>query len=495
VDEAALEILAATRGLQLVAWALRRGINGPDQNQTISLTFGDFVIEAMQSPEPEMRCLAVQCMGLMSLSSTEMCDKYRGILFQVACNNLEEAESRLLAVKAIVDTATIHSTLCLDDAQLVNLLLRHMEGGDAALRVLAAESTAKLLFAGTVTEPRLFACLLKFFFLPDILSGSSVSADNDDPAEVKQASDRLQQLLAVFFQSFFMAGKGRERIAWESISDIVSDIAMLVRSGDASSSALGSIMRHLLNMCENVAKLSAAKSVPNAEETLNCTIQEILDDSEAARVACRARLAASVSREILKFGSSKGDRAAANDFVKVLCDLEPGLWASPAVAGTMAKISRCMLTSCDLDKSGKASLVEFMAACQAIVDDEVGELDEIKANEHEHMFYSFAPGLVDLVECMIDSETLAPEAPALKALKAKVAGSTTSKRRVPKELDCKLKTASEPRRPVRGAKAAAAKKILQQHSEEVGDEDDNEDENDDGETDDIENRQRANVVV
>ena len=359
MDEAALEILAATRGLQLVAWALRRGINGPDQNQTISLTFGDFVIEAMQSPEPEMRCLAVQCMGLMSLSSTEMCDKYRGILFQVACNNLEEAESRLLAVKAIVDTATIHSTRCLDDAQLVNLLLRHMEGGDAVLRVLAAESTAKLLFAGTVTEPRLFACLLKFFFLPDILSGSAAT-ESDDPAEkaeIRQASDRLQQLLAVFFQSFFMAGKGRERIAWESISDIVSDIAMLVRSGDANSSALGSIMHHLLNMCENVAKLSAAKSVPNAEETLNCTIQEILDDSEAARVACRARLAASVSREVLKFGSSKGDRAAANDFVKVLCDLEPGLWASPAVAGTMPRfLAACLRAATSTRAERPASL-------------------------------------------------------------------------------------------------------------------------------------------
>jgi len=110
------------------------------------------------------------------------------------------------------------------------------------------------------------------------------------------------------------------------------------------------------------------------------------------------------------------------------------------------------------------------------------------------MFYSFAPGLVDLVECMIDSDTLAQEAPALKALKTKVAGST-SKRTVPKELECKLKTASEPRRPVRGAKAAAAKKILQQHSEEVGDEDEDDDEDDNGETGDIENRQQSNVVV
>lgn len=506
MDEATLEILAATRGLQLVAWALRRGINGPDQNQTISATFCDFIIEAMQSTSPEMRCLAVQCMGLMSLSSIDMSDKYRGILFSVASTELEEEDIRMLAIKAIVDTATIHTTRFLDDAQLVNLLLRLMEGGAAQLRVLAAESAAKMLFAGTVTEARLFACLLKFFFLPDlaVATDSHESGNAAADASLKLTSDRLQQLLAVFFQSFFLAGKGRERIAWESISDIVSDIAMLVRSGDANSSALGSIMHHLLAMCENVAKLSAAKSSPDAEDALNTTVQEILDESETARVACRARLAASVSREILKFGSSKGDKAAANDFVKVLCALEPSLWASPAVARAMGKICRCMQKSCEFDKSGVAALAEFTAACDAVAAeaeaeadvDEEGEgegegggraVDAVKANKQEHMFFSFAPGLVDLVDCMLDSDSAhaAAEAPALKAIKAKVAASTrrekapvaptapkASKRATTTKVSPPAPPASS--RPTRGAKSAAAKKIAT--TAEVGEEHDDEDE-------------------
>ena len=501
VDEAALEILAATRGLQLIAWALRRGVNGPDGNRTLTATFSEFIIEAMQSTSPDMRSLAVQCMGLMSLSSPDVCDQFRGILFQVASTGLEEEDIRAVACKALVDMAVVHSSKHTDDAALINLLLRLVEGEGSSLRVLAAESTAKLLFSGTLTEARLFACLLKFFFLPDLAVGSDEGAGADEALAQQILSDRLQQLLAVFFQSFFMAGKGRERVAWESISDIVSDIAMLVRAGQAQSSALASIMNHLLSMCENVARLSAAKSSAEDADAMNTTVQEILDDSETARVACRARLAASVSREVLKFGSSKADKLAANDFVKVLVSLEPSLWASPAVAATMGRVAQCIQTSCALEKTAKTGLATFITSCEAVAasapavdeeEDEEAEAEMSKAKEQEIVFLSFAPGLIDLVDCMMDSSN-APAPPALKALQNKVAAAVAKGGRSRAKVVAEAAAVdTQSGRPVRGAKRAAQKKLAAAVDE---DEDEDEDEPDEEAASDEENTPPAQVTA
>ena len=310
LDEAALEILAATRGLQLVAWATRRGLctqrPGGGTLPFIFQNFGPFCLDSLQSASPEMRSLAVQCLGLMGVSSPEACDAHRDILHQVAATELEEEDIRVAALRALVDMAVVHTSKFLDDPILANLLLCWAQGVPS-LKLLAAECSAKLLFAGTLTEPRLFAACIRLFFLPD------------QEAEEAQSA-RVEQLLAVFFQSFFMAGKGRERVAWESISDIVSDVALLVRSDEAPSSVLGLIMAHLLSMCENVERLAlAAGKAERGPGVSMCdvTVQDILDDSETARVACRARLASSVAREVLKFGASKADKAAAKDFVKV----------------------------------------------------------------------------------------------------------------------------------------------------------------------------------
>lgn len=446
MDEAALEILAATRGLQLVVWALRRGIVGPDKNQTISATFSEFVLEAMQSPCPDMRCLAVQCLGLMGLSSTEMCDRHVGILYQVASTDLEEEDIRMLALKAITDMSTVHHSKFLDDTMLVNLLLRLMEAADPALRMLAIESSTKLLFAGTLTDARLFAYLLKFFVLPRL------TGCEQNEAYVLQ-SDHLQQFLAVFFQSFFMAGRGRERIAWESITDIVSDIAMLVRSGDAPSSILANIVNHLLEMCNG----AGATSVPTSETEETDEGTENIDDADTARVACLARLAASVAREVLKFGSSKADKAASKDFVRVLCSLNPMLWASPAIAATMHRVLQCIYTECSLEQTSKTQLDELMQACAEIVASGPAEDDEVEIEarkEQESMFYSFAPGLIDLVDCMVGETPRKPQ----------------------KSLKDKAPNARPSARPARSAKTVAKSKtasVLKDADDSMDDDDDN----------------------
>ena len=90
------------------------------------------------------------------------------IIYQVASNEIEEGEIRSQALEAIIDMATVYESLYKDDYSLTMLLLRLQEGAEPALLRVGAEGSAKLLFSGRLSEPKLFANLLKFFFLPKL---------------------------------------------------------------------------------------------------------------------------------------------------------------------------------------------------------------------------------------------------------------------------------------------------------------------------------------
>jgi hypothetical protein len=155
----------------------------------------------------------------------------------VARNDIEEGEIRSQALEALVDMATVYEQLYQNDNALTNFLIRLQEGGEPALLRVGAEGSAKLLFSGRLSEPKLFSNLLKFFFLPK-LAGSSLEEDKEegDGGLVEDAflgsTSRLQQILSVFFQSFFVGGRARDTIAFLCVSDLVADLAMLVRDGE-----------------------------------------------------------------------------------------------------------------------------------------------------------------------------------------------------------------------------------------------------------------------
>lgn len=159
------------------------------------------------------------------------------IIFQVARNDIEEGEIRSQALESLVDMATVYEQLYQNDNALTQFLIRLQEGGEPALLRVGAEGSAKLLFSGRLSEPKLFSNLLKFFFLPK-LAGSTfeVDKDEDDGDLVEDAflgsTSRLQQILSVFFQSFFVGGRARDTIAFLCVSDLIADLAMLVRDGE-----------------------------------------------------------------------------------------------------------------------------------------------------------------------------------------------------------------------------------------------------------------------
>lgn len=171
------------------------------------------------------------------------------IIYQVASNEIEEGEIRSQALEAIIDMATVYDTLYKDDYSLTMLLLRLQEGAEPALLRVGAEGSAKLLFSGRLSEPKLFANLLKFFFLPK-LADNGIENEEDDEREVGTeveveaedaylgSSSRLQQILSVFFHAFFIAGNSRDTIAFGCTSDLVSDLAMLIRDENLDPNAM-----------------------------------------------------------------------------------------------------------------------------------------------------------------------------------------------------------------------------------------------------------------
>ncbi len=426
-DEDTLEVLAATRGLQLVSWALEQGLSGGGKNNSqLCETFYHFAIDSLQSTSPDMRRLAVQCLGLMGLSSEELCAANREILVQVAAQDLEELDVRDQALRAIADLAAVHPVLFSEDIMLSNLLLRVLRDHEnlfttASLRLNAAEAAAKLLFAGTLTDSKLFATLLQVFFVPDLLSCSDMSEGSTAEAEqgaIDVAVVRLQQLLSCFFHSFAapVAGKVsgiRASLMLASIPDLFSSMVGLCRDGLTPASTVGKMASHVLTMCGDV--IAAQASIKSSGSETSQTLHEL-----------QAAVAASISREVLKLGNSKAEKGLVKDLVKILGTLTPQQWDKAHLARNALKCSKCIARNVTLDVTTTKLLTIFMNACsktakagdtraaaaaataaadgteedEPLCDSEAYALYEAKqvAEAEKNRFFEFAPGLYDLVE-------------------------------------------------------------------------------------------------
>lgn len=249
-----VKILSSFRSLQILSWSLQQNIGARDSVQGVELyaEMLPFIMECLVEPNSDLRGVSVHCLGLIALTSQEKCQEVHEIVMQVARNESEENEVRCCALEALVDIATIYEERFKDDMVLTNFLVRLQECSEPALARIGAESAAKLLFSGRLSEPKLFANLVKFFFLPEI-SGNPVTLgddeENDEEGGVHIAPDeaffgsaaRLQQILSVFFQAFFVAGNGREAIAIDSTSDLVADLALLVRGREIEPIAMAKV--------------------------------------------------------------------------------------------------------------------------------------------------------------------------------------------------------------------------------------------------------------
>lgn len=239
---------------------------------SVFTTLLPFIVSSLQQPVAHVRFLAVSCLGLLGLVNDEVSMNHKAILVHVAIGeNFEEDFIRGQALQCLVDFAMVHRDVYLDDADLNRVLLRMQESGEPELMLLAAESTARLLYAGVMHDPNLFANLLKFFFLTENIpqdaittAASSGEAVTEEQLAAEQAHAvfmascaRLQQLLSIFFHVFSTpkpksedaaataaaanAFEGAERVIAGAIPQLVADITGEIKDETVDVTAMSKV--------------------------------------------------------------------------------------------------------------------------------------------------------------------------------------------------------------------------------------------------------------
>ncbi len=315
---------------------------------------------------------------------------YHDIIIQVVKTDLEDPLVRCQALQAVVDMAIVYNDRYTNDAILTHLLLRlHDCFNEPSLLRIAAESTAKLLFTGRLTDPRLFANLLKFFFVPELINGN---VDEDDEESGKSTGlgslVRLQQILSVFFQSFFMTGEGREQLAIQSTSELVGDMALLVRDDSSVDiSIMNKVINHFLILCD---------SMNNNANTV---------DVNSVRHSICMKVTASLGREILKLSGnkSKNSKLIIKEYVKIIGQLNDYNWlndysANISVMKAFYNTSVVIMKTCaSLEKASMKILEKSCQLCYTLLSKaDNGSADTVVSEGND--FYTSAPGLADLLE-------------------------------------------------------------------------------------------------
>jgi hypothetical protein len=291
----------------------------------------EFVMHALQQPQSQVRFLALGCLGLLGLIDAKICDLYRGLVMQVASGDFEGSSIRAQALQCLVDFSVVYPAKYKDDAELANVLLRLHEAGQPESMLVAAEAAAKLLHAGAHHEPRLFANLLKFFFLTESLPSAADApevTDPEDAAAVEEAYEhrlflancaRLQQMLSIFFHVFTTSDLIPDQVVAGAVPYLVADMTNEIKDGAVDPSALSKIMKHLISLCESK---TATVAVVDAAEPAEAPLPSMLH-------LVQATTAASLAKELLKLSAtSKVDKAIDKEFVKLLGTLGLESWVT-----------------------------------------------------------------------------------------------------------------------------------------------------------------------
>ena len=243
-DEEAGPVDGSLRSLQICTWLLQRAVSaggrgGADASKEVMAGVQPLVLAALSQPLVELRVLAVRCLGLLCLGDDSFAD-LREVILQSALTEAEDLEVRSQALQAAVDLAAVFPDRYRDDRGLAHLLMRILEGADEPILLRqAAEGSARLLFASVLSEPRLFAQLTKMFFQPALVQGALEAEGEKLQNETFLGSPaRLQQMLAIFFRSYFIAGNGREQVALDATAELVADVCRMVRLEEVEGPAL-----------------------------------------------------------------------------------------------------------------------------------------------------------------------------------------------------------------------------------------------------------------
>ena len=148
----------------LVTSALLRHCKQDFVTDEIAELINTLVKPSLELERNDIRCVAVECVGLFALLRKELCSRYLGMFRFV----LTQYEGKLLAwyaLKAVLDAFLIHDFLSPQEVEmeedqaspsdLLELILSFLDHDDENIRALVAEGIGKLLFLRRVPKPEI----------------------------------------------------------------------------------------------------------------------------------------------------------------------------------------------------------------------------------------------------------------------------------------------------------------------------------------------------
>eukprot|EP01034_Spumella_vulgaris_P025350 gene25350-31796_t len=464
------------RALQISYWVLEQEV-GSASHTSASAADGassaskfdslvPFVLSAVQQPDARLRNGAISCLGLLCLMQPALFREHKGIIYQAARVTDETCSVRIAAITCLADLACVHKDLFEDDSGLCTILLRVQESDDPDLVPIAAESAAKLLFAGVISDPSLFANLLRFFFFSELLAANE---DGEAANDMDTASSRLQQILSIFFQAF-MVSEGRcEQVAMESVPQLVADMTNSVKFSGAKITSLHTVLKHLLTLCDNMQPVHRSSIDANPANSLAADMKDLI----------KQRAVAAICRELLKLANSKIDKLLVKEYVKVLGSLNVEEWVCNENKNTIRSVFQAVVDSVVLDKASQKVMSNLITVCSVPGGEEAHEEGYFDA------FLLSAPGLADLVAIASRTDGLGgntPERPEDSDEENTAPAVKKTKRSTSKESQAVAPSRSSTSTAASG-KSRAAKKVTKKAESSDDEEEDEESENESEEED------------
>lgn len=422
------------RILQSVSWALRRGSGGrivEGNEHFISMT--PWIIDAITHPSVDLRCLGVRCLGLLTISEERYYVDYFELINQILGNNSESTEVRAIALKSLFDAMLVHNANQLEDNAtqktrvntMVTSLTRVFASNDEELVPIACEGVAKLLFCGIATNSsKLCSCLLKKFFIEDQTPTVNVEDMSEDELYVMETNknnrDRIQQVLSLFFHSFYMVDASNAKIIQLAIPEVIEDYVMELRNDFESETkpnnriTIQQLCEKLLGFCEYIKKSSNASAVDTGSSSKDSKIaimEQIVKDVHMT-------LFASVTKQLLKSPltgqteSIKQEKLMMKDMIKGLnsiCHSSAWIVSEWAIDVLKAVDAMLFITTPLMDKATLKYLnnIRNMAALKHtekapdVASPEIQKTDDVSIEDinvsNQSAFFNSAFGLADII--------------------------------------------------------------------------------------------------
>uniref|UniRef100_A0A7N8XT39 Non-SMC condensin I complex, subunit G n=1 Tax=Mastacembelus armatus TaxID=205130 RepID=A0A7N8XT39_9TELE len=209
-------------------------------NPTISALMSSLILPSIANAHPEVRNVAVLCLGTCALHSKELAKTHMVLLLQIA--QLDEVKIRISALLAIIDLLLLFSFQLLsetaatqtappsqspdrqeddaplaevkrdvseDTAQSILVMLSEFLDSEVGftLRTAAAEGLAKLMYNGRISSTKMFSRLVLLWYNP-----------------VTEDDTRLRHCLGVFFQLYARESRVHQEVIEESFLPTVRTV-------------------------------------------------------------------------------------------------------------------------------------------------------------------------------------------------------------------------------------------------------------------------------